>query len=152
MQELLVELWRELSMTIFMVTHDIHEAFKLGTRVLVFDKVRHDPDAPEAYGATITYDLDLDRDGNPAVPEAGRAVCRATNNKKRRCTLCHDIFSTSRPDAGAGRIWLRPSKPSRRHHPDFDKLQMRGWKAVEKEGMLPSAAGRRSASGRCAWA
>lgn len=59
MHDLLLSLWRELHMTIFMVTHDIHEAFKLGTRILVFDKIRHDPDAPEAYGATITYDLPL---------------------------------------------------------------------------------------------
>ncbi|WP_289033824.1 ABC transporter ATP-binding protein [uncultured Roseibium sp.] len=59
MHELLHDLWRELNMTIFMVTHDIHEAFKLGTRLLVFDKVRHDPQAPEAYGATITYDLPI---------------------------------------------------------------------------------------------
>ena len=59
MHELLLDLWRELNMTIFMVTHDIHEAFKLGTRLLVFDKVRHDPHAPEAFGATITYDLPL---------------------------------------------------------------------------------------------
>jgi NitT/TauT family transport system ATP-binding protein len=71
MQELLIELWRELGMTIFMVTHDIHEAFKLGTRVLVFDKTRHDPDAPDAYGATITYDLQLDRDSGMTVPDAG---------------------------------------------------------------------------------
>nr|WP_319387510.1 ABC transporter ATP-binding protein [uncultured Roseibium sp.] len=59
MHELLLDLWRELGMTIFMVTHDIHEAFKLGTRLLVFDKIRHDPQAPEAFGATITYDLPL---------------------------------------------------------------------------------------------
>ncbi|MEP3667096.1 MAG: ATP-binding cassette domain-containing protein, partial [Roseibium sp.] len=59
MHELLHDLWNELSMTIFMVTHDIHEAFKLGTRLLVFDKIRHDPQAPEAYGATITYDLPI---------------------------------------------------------------------------------------------
>ena len=39
-----------------MVTHDIHEGFRLGTRVLVFDKVRHDSQAPNAYGASITYD------------------------------------------------------------------------------------------------
>jgi len=25
----------------------------------VFDKRRHDPQAPEAYGATVTYDLPL---------------------------------------------------------------------------------------------
>jgi NitT/TauT family transport system ATP-binding protein len=61
MHEILLRLWRETGMTIFMVTHDIREAFKLATRVLVFDKVRHDPDFPDAYGATITYDLKLDR-------------------------------------------------------------------------------------------
>lgn len=61
MHEILLKLWRETKMTVFMVTHDIREAFKLATRVLVFDKVRHDPDHPDAYGATITYDLPLDR-------------------------------------------------------------------------------------------
>ena len=61
MQELLTEIWSENGMTVVMVTHDIAEAFKLGTRVLVFDKVRHDPQFPSAYGATITYDLKLDR-------------------------------------------------------------------------------------------
>lgn len=68
MHELIHELWNELEMTIFMVTHDIHEAFKLGTRMLVFDKVRHDPHAPEAYGATITYDLPLTRDNGMSAP------------------------------------------------------------------------------------
>ncbi|MGF1560563.1 MAG: ATP-binding cassette domain-containing protein [Geminicoccaceae bacterium] len=57
MHTLLLRLWRSSGMTVFMVTHDIGEAFKLGTRVLTFDKVRRDPHAPEAYGATITYDL-----------------------------------------------------------------------------------------------
>ena len=60
---------RELGMTIFMVTHDIHEAFKLGTRMLVFDKMRHDPHQPDAFGATITYDLSL-KDDNTNAPEA----------------------------------------------------------------------------------
>ncbi|MEZ5878877.1 MAG: ATP-binding cassette domain-containing protein [Tepidamorphaceae bacterium] len=68
MHEILQELWREMSMTVFMVTHDIQEAFKLGTRLLVFDKVRHDPHAPEAYGATITYDIPLDRNQKPQPP------------------------------------------------------------------------------------
>ena len=52
-------------MTVFMVTHDISEAFKLGTRVLTFDRVRRDPQAPDAFGATITYDLDLTRYSRP---------------------------------------------------------------------------------------
>jgi len=59
MHKLMLELWRQFGMTIFMVTHDIDEGFKLGTRLLVFDKVRHDPHAPDAYGATVTYDLTL---------------------------------------------------------------------------------------------
>lgn len=57
MHDLIRELWRKTGMTVFMVTHDIKEAFGLGTRVLVFDRVRHDPQAPDMYGATITYDL-----------------------------------------------------------------------------------------------
>ncbi|HKJ62935.1 MAG TPA: ABC transporter ATP-binding protein [Hyphomicrobiales bacterium] len=63
MHDLLIDLWKQHNMTIFMVTHDIAEAFKLGTRLIVFDKVRHDPDFPNAYGATITYDLKL-KDGS----------------------------------------------------------------------------------------
>jgi NitT/TauT family transport system ATP-binding protein len=59
MHEFLTSLWREHKMTVFMVTHDIGEAFKLGTRLLVFDKVRHDPQEPDAYGATVTYDLPI---------------------------------------------------------------------------------------------
>lgn len=57
MHVLVSDLWRANRMTVFMVTHDIREAFKLGTRVLTFDKVRADPHEPGAYGATITYDL-----------------------------------------------------------------------------------------------
>lgn len=57
MHELVLELWREHNLTIFMVTHDLKEGFHLGTRLWVFDKPRIDPQAPGAYGATITYDL-----------------------------------------------------------------------------------------------
>ncbi len=68
MHELLLGLWEELSMTVFMVTHDINEAFKLGTRMLVFDKLRHDPHAPDAFGATVTYDLPLTNDRESSRP------------------------------------------------------------------------------------
>jgi len=57
MHELVLELWREYELNIFMVTHDLQEGFHLGTRLWVFDKPRVDPHAPGAYGATITYDL-----------------------------------------------------------------------------------------------
>ncbi len=70
MHELLLGLWAETHMTIFMVTHDLAEAFKLGTRLIVFDKLRHDPHDPSAYGATITYDLPLKRPAAPREPPA----------------------------------------------------------------------------------
>ncbi|MFA8387257.1 MAG: ATP-binding cassette domain-containing protein [Pelagibaca sp.] len=62
MHGFLQDLRAETRMTVFMVTHDLEEAFKLGDRVLVFDKPRWDPHDPSRYGATITYDFDA-RDG-----------------------------------------------------------------------------------------
>lgn len=59
MHALLLQLWSETRMTVFMVTHDLSEGFNLGTRLLVFDKVRLDPHEPNAYGARITYDIPL---------------------------------------------------------------------------------------------
>ncbi|EXJ11111.1 MULTISPECIES: ABC transporter ATP-binding protein [Nitrincola] len=59
MHQLVLDLWRTYKLTVFMVTHDLKEGFYLGTRLWVFDKVRHDPQAPSAYGATITYDLPI---------------------------------------------------------------------------------------------
>lgn len=62
MHDFLQDLRTETGMTVFMVTHDLEEAFKLGDRVLVFDKPRWDPHDPTRFGATITYDFDA-RDG-----------------------------------------------------------------------------------------
>jgi NitT/TauT family transport system ATP-binding protein len=59
MHRLILKLWNTHKMTIFMVTHDLKESFELGTRLLVFDKVRSDPQSPEAFGATITYNIPL---------------------------------------------------------------------------------------------
>jgi len=61
MHQLILDIWRQTRVTIFMITHDIKEGFYLGTRLWVFDKVRHDPQAPNAYGATITYDIPVGR-------------------------------------------------------------------------------------------
>lgn len=57
MHQLVLSLWQEHKLTIFMITHDIKEGFYLGTRLWVFDKCRFDPQEPNAYGAQITYDL-----------------------------------------------------------------------------------------------
>lgn len=57
MHQLVLKLWKQHKLTVFMVTHDLKEGFYLGTRLWVFDKLRQDPHAPHAFGATITYDL-----------------------------------------------------------------------------------------------
>jgi NitT/TauT family transport system ATP-binding protein len=74
MHELILKLWNTNQMTIFMVTHDLRESFYLGTRLLVFDKVRVDEQAPDRYGATITFNIPLKGhrrmlDVIPALPE-----------------------------------------------------------------------------------
>jgi NitT/TauT family transport system ATP-binding protein len=70
MHELILKLWQDNGMTIFMISHDIQESFKLGTRLLTFDKLRRDPQAPEAYGASITYDIPLQRKAAQSLPRA----------------------------------------------------------------------------------
>jgi len=74
MHVLLRDLWHETRLTVFMVTHDLSEGFHLGTRLLVFDKTRIDPHAPQAYGARITYDIPLNQD---RLADAAAAALRA---------------------------------------------------------------------------
>ena len=68
MHRLISGLWRERGMTVLLVTHDLSEAFALGTRLLAFDKVRHDPVHPAAYCATVTYDIPIERRPAPPPP------------------------------------------------------------------------------------
>ncbi|WP_428925764.1 ABC transporter ATP-binding protein [Marinibacterium sp. SX1] len=58
MHTLVLELWREHRMTVVMVTHDLSEAFHLGTRVIAVDKSRHDPHAPHRFGSVVTSDFE----------------------------------------------------------------------------------------------
>ncbi|MEH3036244.1 MAG: ATP-binding cassette domain-containing protein [Sphingomonas adhaesiva] len=67
MHALITRLWEEHELTIVMVTHDLREAFTLGTRVLALDKRRHDPHAPHRYGATAVYDLPLTKRSTPVI-------------------------------------------------------------------------------------
>ena len=82
MHALIRPLWRERRMTILMVTHDLKEAFALGTRLIAFDRPRIDPQAPGRFGAIVTYDLDLSRDS--AVPVLGfsKPLNRSDNGRK----------------------------------------------------------------------
>jgi len=73
MHQLILKLWREHELTVFMVTHDLSEGFYLGTRLWVFDKLRRDNQAPTAYGASITYDLPVTRRPSE-IPDALQAL------------------------------------------------------------------------------
>lgn len=68
MHALITKLWSDYSLTVIIVTHDIKEAFSLGTRVLALDKRRHDPHAPHRFGATVVYDLPM---AKPAPASTG---------------------------------------------------------------------------------
>jgi NitT/TauT family transport system ATP-binding protein len=59
MHELIKILWLEQNLTVFMITHDLSEGFHLGNRLWVFDHVRVDEQAPERFGAQVTFDIDL---------------------------------------------------------------------------------------------
>jgi NitT/TauT family transport system ATP-binding protein len=75
MHTLILDLWKKHKLTVVMVTHDLHESFYLGSRLLVFDKVRKDPHAPNAYGACITYDI-------PVGEEKGTIMTKIDQTKK----------------------------------------------------------------------
>ena len=77
MHELITGLWRDHGLTILMVTHDIKEAFKLGTRVIAIDKRRRDPHAPNRFGSTAVYDFPLDDKARRTVPPEVAALTAA---------------------------------------------------------------------------
>lgn len=81
MHELLLKLWKEIGITIFMVTHDLQEGFFLGTRLLVFDKTRNDPHAPGAYGATITYDLPIGNTDEKLLRDIDQSVANTARHQ-----------------------------------------------------------------------
>lgn len=74
MHQLILDIWQKTGVTIFMITHDLKEGFYLGTRLWVFDKVRHDPQAPNAYGATITYDIPVGHTDRATFKEIDAAL------------------------------------------------------------------------------
>ena len=61
MHVLVKKLWKEQQLTVFMITHDLSEGFHLGNRLWVFDHVRKDEQAPERYGARVTFDIATDK-------------------------------------------------------------------------------------------
>ena len=56
---LMQRLWRETHLTVVMVTHDLSEAFRLGTRVVALERPAHEGQEPDRFGAGVTYDIDV---------------------------------------------------------------------------------------------
>jgi NitT/TauT family transport system ATP-binding protein len=83
MHTLILPLWRERKMTVMMVTHDLKEAFGLGTRLLAFDRYRVDPHAPGRFGAVVTYDFDLRRDSPVPVLRFTKSLDTRASNSQR---------------------------------------------------------------------
>ncbi|WP_156168252.1 ABC transporter ATP-binding protein [Grimontia sp. AD028] len=67
MHVLINDIWQEQNLTIFMITHDLHEGFKLGSRLWVFDKPRFDPQEPDRYGSQVTFDIPLNASGQEEI-------------------------------------------------------------------------------------
>jgi NitT/TauT family transport system ATP-binding protein len=56
---LMLKLWNQAELTILMVTHDLSEAFRLGTRIVALERPRNRPEERERYGARISLDLEV---------------------------------------------------------------------------------------------
>ncbi len=54
---LMQRLWHTLPMTVVMVTHDLREAFTLGTRIIALERTRTRPEEIARYGAQIGKDI-----------------------------------------------------------------------------------------------
>lgn len=61
--DLMLDIWWEEKMTVFMVSHDLKEAFYLGTRVIAFERPERPESDQERYGAKISFDVALDPAG-----------------------------------------------------------------------------------------
>jgi NitT/TauT family transport system ATP-binding protein len=56
---LMLGLWNTEELTVVMVTHDLSEAFRLGSRVIALDRNRSRPEERERYGSVVTQDLEV---------------------------------------------------------------------------------------------
>jgi NitT/TauT family transport system ATP-binding protein len=68
---LIRKIWNENDLTVVMVTHDLSEAFRLGTRVVAFERPRNRPEELERYGAVLDDITIAD-----ALSKAGASVTR----------------------------------------------------------------------------
>ena len=75
-----------------MVTHDLSEAFELGTRIIAFERPRHRPEEIERYGSRLSAD----------IPQPTHAPTRVIG-----ATVTKDIEIWPKKIAGSA-VWTGP--------------------------------------------
>lgn len=95
---LMKRIWNDTDLTVVMVTHDLREAFELGTRVIAFERPRNRPEERERYGAKLSGDIS-------APSEAPLAA--------KGASIAKDIEIWPKKVAGSA-VWTRhgPSGPT----------------------------------------
>ena len=95
---LMRRIWNESELTVVMVTHDLSEAFELGTRIIAFERPRNRPEEAERYGARLSADIPQPAEV-PTLPKGA--------------TVTKDIEIWPRKMVGTPGVWTRygPSAP-----------------------------------------
>ncbi len=95
---LMRRIWNESELTVVMVTHDLSEAFELGTRIIAFERPRNRPEEIERYGARLSADIPQPAEV-PTLPKGA--------------TVTKDIEIWPKKMAGSPGVWTRygPSAP-----------------------------------------
>jgi NitT/TauT family transport system ATP-binding protein len=88
---LMKRIWNDAHLTVVMVTHDLSEAFALGTRVIAFERPRDRPEEQERYGAQLS-----DITPQPGAPLALKGA-----------TVTKDIELWPKKVAGSRAVWTR---------------------------------------------
>ena len=93
---LMRKLWRETGVTVVMVTHDLREAFSLGTRVVVFDRQRKRQEEQKRYGASITQNIAVHRrqGREPDLAEPSISISGRDDPASTERTFQDDLAST----------------------------------------------------------
>jgi NitT/TauT family transport system ATP-binding protein len=89
---LMQRLWHALPMTVVMVTHDLREAFTLGTRIIALERSRTRPEEIARYGAQIGKDIAI---WPPRVAGGGTIY----DNPALRDDPALDLMIAGRPDS-----------------------------------------------------
>ncbi len=125
-------LWEEMGMTVVMVTHDLSEAFRLGTRIVVFERLE-----PER-GTRITFDIPLE---GRKKPQEGRTL-REMHVLTQEKSPCDRIAVGGRPSAWSAATITLISTPGK----------AAAGKPLKPKVACPTTAGGASSVGHSRWA